>query len=97
VPQHASSDLVKLEVFDIARDDRRRRVRVAHVGDVRAFLSELRQRVQNCRHLSLRRSDLRALLRDFRALLRWMGGGRIIDDVNDDVLDMALQLPNNVN
>jgi hypothetical protein len=95
VPQHALSDLVGFEVFDIARDDRR--VRVAHVGDVRVFLFELRQRVQNCRHLSLRRSDLRALLRDFRALLRWMGGGRIIDDVNDDVLDMALQLPNNVN
>lgn len=95
MPQHALSDLVELKVFDIARDDRR--VRVAHVGDVGAFLFELRQRVQNRRHLSLRRSDLRALLRGLRALLRWMGGGRIIDDVDNDVLDMALQLPNNVN
>jgi hypothetical protein len=96
VPQYALSDLAELEVFDIARDDRR--VRVAHVGDVCAFLFQLRQRVQNSRHHSLRRGDLRALLlRDFRALLRWMGGGRIIDDIIDDVLDMALQLPNNVN
>jgi len=91
VSQHALPDLVKSIVLDVARDDHR--VGVSHVGDVHAFLLELWQRIQDRGHLSLESGKARARLRRFRVLLRWNGSVRVIDDIDDDVLDLALELP----
>jgi len=83
---------VKVIVLDVARDDHR--VGVSHVGDVRTFLLELWQRIQDRGHLSLESGEAWArLLRRFRALLRRDGGVRVIDDIDDDVLDLTLELP----
>lgn len=89
--QHALSDLVKRIVLDVARNDHR--VGVSHVGYVHAFLLELRQRIQYRDHLSLESGEARALLRRTRALLRRHGGVRVVDEIDDDILDLALELP----
>ena len=65
MPQYALSDLMELELLDVARNDRP--MRVAHIRDVHAFLLELRQCIQICRHSSLGRINARALLRRLSA------------------------------
>lgn len=82
---------MKVIILDVARDDHR--VGISHVGDVRAFLLELWDRIQDRGHLSLERGEARARLRLFRALLRRDEGVRVIDDIDDDVLDLTLELP----
>ena len=91
VSQHALSNLVKRIVLDVARNDHR--VGVSHVGYVHAFLLELRQRIQYRDHLSLESGEARALLRRTRVLLRRHGGVRVVDEIDDDILDLALELP----
>ena len=81
---------MKRIVLDVAHDDHR--VRVSHIGYVHAFLLELWQPIQDRDHLSLESGEPRALLRRIRALLRRHGGVRVIDEINDDVLDFALKL-----
>ena len=90
MPQNAFSDLVKLEVLYISRDDRPMCVR--NVRDERTLLLELWQCIQGCHHPSLCGCDARDHLRDLIAIRRCA----VINHVDNNVLDLALQLRKNV-
>ena len=90
MPQNAFSDLVELKVLYISRDDRP--MRVLNVRDERTLLLELWQCIQGGHHPSLCGGNARDHLRDLSAVRRC----GIINHVDNDVLDLALQLRKHV-